>query len=154
LGGKIRPDTVVEKDLNYYLKMIRGDFSEFEEVQPAKLKGPFSLKNIAVLFQNPSIGDGKKEFGLKLVDAFLRSLINSQTKPKVIILMHRGVHLAVEPESTVSKLIVLEEQGCKIMVCVTSADEFGVSDKLKVGFLASMDEMVEQMLSAWKVISF
>jgi uncharacterized protein (TIGR00725 family) len=149
-----RQDTFVEKDLNYYLRMIRGDFSEYEEVQPAKLRGPFSVKNIVILFQNPFIGDGKKELGLKLLDAFLKSLINNQVKPRAIILLNRAVNLAVETEVTVSKFVILEEQGCKIMVCATSADEFDVSNKLKVGFVASMDEIAEQLLSAWKVISF
>lgn len=149
-----RQDTFVEKDLNYYLRMIRGDFSEYEEVQPAKLRGPLSVKNIVILFQNPFIGDGKKELGLKLLDAFLKSLINNQVKPKAIILLHRAVNLAVEAEQTIAKFVILEEQGCKIMVCATSADEFDVSNKLKVGFVASMDEIVEQLLSAWKVISF
>lgn len=154
MGERAQPSTFAEKDLNYYLRMIRADFAEQEEIQPAKLRGPFSQKNIVILFTSPSIGEAKGDLGERLLVLFLQSLIHSQTKPKAIILMNRAVNLAVEPEAAVSKLIVLEEQGTKIMACVSSSDEFGVSDKLKVGFVASMDEICEQLLSAWKVIGF
>jgi hypothetical protein len=149
----VLPPTFQEKDLNYYLRMVRGDFSELEELQASKLRGPISLKNIVILFNSRSIGADKKELGKKLLILFLQSLINSTTKPRAIILMNQAVHLSVEPEPSVGKFIVLEEQGCKIMVCLTSADDCGVTDKIKVGFVASMDEICEQLLTAWKVIS-
>ena len=154
MGERAQPSTFAEKDLNYYLRMIRADFAEQEEIQPAKLRGPFAQKNIVILLTSPSIGESKGELGQKLLVLFLQSLINNQTKPKAVILMNKAVHLAVEPEAAVSKLIVLEEQGTKVMACISSTDEFGLTDKLKIGFVASMDEICEQLLSAWKVISF
>jgi hypothetical protein len=149
----ILPPTFQEKDLNYYLRMVRGDFSELEELQTSKLRGPVSLKNIVILLSSKSIGGDKKELGRKLLLSFLQSLINSTTKPKAIVLMNQAVHLSLEPEPSVGKFVILEEQGCKIMVCLTSADEYGITDKIKVGFVASMDEICEQLLTAWKVIS-
>lgn len=147
------PPTFAEKDLNYYLRMVRGDFSELEETHTAKIRGPVSLKNIVILFQSETIGSAEGDLGKDLMFAFLQSLVNNQVKPKAIILMNRAVNLAVEPNVAVGKFIVLEEQGCKVMVCVTSADKLGVSDNIKVGFIASMDEICEQLLTAWKVIS-
>ncbi len=69
-------------------------------------------------------------------------------------MVNSAVNLALESEPSVGKFIVLEEQGCKVMVCLSSADEYGVTDKIKVGFVASMDEICEQLLEAWKVITF
>ncbi len=43
------PPTFAEKDLSYYLRMMKGDFGEMEEVQASRLRGPTSVKNIVVL---------------------------------------------------------------------------------------------------------
>ncbi|MDQ7822743.1 MAG: DsrE family protein [Candidatus Eremiobacteraeota bacterium] len=149
----VLPPTFAEKDLNYYLRMVRGDFSELEELQTAKIRGPISVKNIVIVFHSTEVGIGKKKLGEKLLQEFLQALVNSQIKPKAVILFNSAVNLAAENEQAIGRLIVLEEQGCKVMVCVSSADEYGVSDRLKVGFVAHMDDICEQMLEAWKVIS-
>jgi len=149
----VLPPTFAEKDLNYYLRMVRSDFSELEELQVARQRGPTSVKNIVILILSAELGTGRKELGKKLLLSFLQSLINNQIKPKAIILMNRAVTLATEPESSVGKFILLEEQGTKIMVCLTSADDCGITDRIKVGFVASMDEICEQLLTAWKVIT-
>jgi hypothetical protein len=146
------PPTFAEKDLSYYLRMVKGDFGEMEEVQASRLRGPTSVKNIVVLFQSTGIGTGK--LGKKLLFTFLQSLVNSRVKPRALILVNSAVNLALESEPSVGKFIVIEEQGCKVMVCLSSADEYGVTDKIKVGFVASMDEICEQLLEAWKVITF
>ena len=44
------PPTFQETDLNYYLRMIRGDYSEFEEVRPQKIAEPSQVKNIVVVW--------------------------------------------------------------------------------------------------------
>ncbi len=133
--------------------MVRSDFSELEELQVARQRGPTSVKNIVILILSTELGPGRKELGKKLLLSFLQSLIHNQIKPKAIILMNKAVTLATEPESSVGNLIMLEEQGTKIMVCLASADDWGVTDKIKVGFVASMDEICEQLLTAWKVIT-
>jgi hypothetical protein len=148
------PPTFVEKDLSYYLRMVKNDFGELEEVQASRLRGPTSIKNIVVLFQSTGIGTGKKELGKKLLLSFLQSLVNSRVKPRALILINSAVNLALESEPSMGKFILLEEQGCKVMVCLASADEYGIADKIKVGFVASMDEICEQLLEAWKVITF
>ncbi len=145
--------TFVEKDLNYYLRMLRGDFAELEESHPMKAMGPISQKNIVILLHSHTLGQGKEELGKRLLKFFFQSLINSRTKPKAIILINTAVHLAAENSELLGKLTILEEQGIKILVCVISADEYGVENRIKVGSVADMDAICEQILSAWKVIT-
>jgi len=147
------PPTFQEKDINYYLKMIRGDFSELEEERPLKLGGPTQVRNIVLVFGSDSIGSGKKELGRKLMYLFLQSIINGPTKPRAIVLMNSAVKMARGKTEMISKLTVLEEQGSKIMVCLSSAEGYGIQDDINIGFVASMDEICEAIMTAWKVIS-
>jgi hypothetical protein len=150
---KSLPPTFAEKDLNYYLRMIRGDFSELEETQTVKVGGPSSQKNVVILLTSCTVGTGNEELGKRLLRHFLQSLINQKIKPKALILMNSAVNLACEGSEVLAKLTVLEEQGIRIMVCAVSADELVPGDDLRVGFLADMDAICDNLLSAWKVIT-
>lgn len=149
------PPTFAEKDLNYYLRMIRGDFAELEEHEPqmARVGGAPSQKNIVVLVRSKAMGVGNEVLGQRLMRHFFQSMISNRIKPRAIILMNAAVSLAVDDGDILHKLIVLEEQGIKIMVCVISVDEYGIEKDLKVGSVADMDAICEHLLSAWKVIT-
>lgn len=147
------PPTFAEKDLNYYLRMIRGDFAELEEMQTLKMGRPSSQRNIVILMTSDALGTGNAELGKRLARFFLQSLINNRIKPKAIILMNSAVNLAVTGSDVIGKLAVLQEQGIKILICAISADEFKVEYKIEAGSLADMDAIAEQLLTAWKVIS-
>lgn len=147
------PPTFQEKDVNYYLRMVRGDFSELEETRPFKVGGPSQVKNIVVVLTSESLGNGKEMLGKKLMYHFLQAMINGSVKPRAIILLNSAVNMAVGKTEAMAKLTVLEEQGSKIMVCISSAEEFEVMDNINVGFVASMDEICEAIMTAWKVVS-
>ncbi|MBI3926794.1 MAG: DsrE family protein [Armatimonadetes bacterium] len=147
------PPSFAEKDLNYYLRMIRGDFAELEETQSAKVAGASKQKNIILLLGSVRLGSGSQELGERLLKFFLQALVHNRVKPRSIILVNEAVHLATEGSAVLTDLAVLEEQGVRILVCVLSADEYGIEDNLKVGCIADMDNICDYLLTAWKVIS-
>lgn len=148
------PSTFQEKDLNYYLRMIRGDYAGLEEMQPAALGGPSQVKNVVLVFTSDTLGTGRRMLGKKLLLLFLQALINGNVKPRAIILLNSAVQLACSRNETIGKLTVLEEQGSKIMVCISSLEEHQCLDNINVGFEASMEEICETMMAALKVITF
>ncbi len=149
----ISPTTFAEKDLSYYLRMIRGDYSELEEVQALKVTGPSAQKNIVVLLESDTLGWGSEELGRRLLRYFLQALVNSRIKPKAIILMNHAVRLAMDGSEMIGRLAILEEQGIKVLVCALSCDELKCEEKMKIGILVDMETICENLLSAWKVIT-
>lgn len=149
------PPTFAEKDLNYYLRMIRGDFADLEENEPQRVRvgGAPSQKNIVILLGSMGLGTGREDLGRRLLAHFLQALINQRSKPRSIILTNSAVRLAAEDGQALQRLVVLEEQGIKILSCVISAEEHGVDASIKVGTHVDMDAICEHLLSAWKVIS-
>ncbi|MEW6283112.1 MAG: hypothetical protein AB1758_31150 [Candidatus Eremiobacterota bacterium] len=147
------PPTFAEKDLNYYLRMIRGDFAELEETQTAKVASSSSQKNIVVLLGSTTLGSGNVELGERLLKFLLQAMVHNRVKPRSIILVNEAVHLATEESAVLSDLMILSEQGVRVLVCVLSADEYGIEDGIKVGCIADMDNICEHLLTAWKVLS-
>jgi len=143
--------TFAEKDLDYYLRMIRGDFAELEETHAVRVSPGSSQKNIVLLLDKTTLG-AKDDLGVRLLKYFMQALIHNRVKPRAVILVHEAVHLALEGSQILKELSILEEQGIRILVCVVSADEFGIEDQIKVGFIADMDNICDHLLNAWKVI--
>ncbi len=153
MGEKtVLPQTFAEIDLNYYLNLVRDDSAVKECLNYAPSKSFSPDKNALLLITSDSIGQGLEGLGAVLFAEFFQSLIRSKTKPGVIILVNSGVTLA-NKEPFAGRLLLLEEQGVKIMVCISSADKYGMMDSIKAGFLASMDEICTEILSAAKVVT-
>lgn len=147
------PAGFVEKDLNYYLRMVRGDFGELEEVSPAKVRDPGSPKNIVILLTSPYLGHENHELGKRLLRFFFQALINQQIKPRAVILMNTAVTMACPESDIIGRLAILEEQEVKILLDAISVDELGLEEKIKVGTISDMETITEHLLAAWKVIS-
>lgn len=148
---KTVPPTFAEKDLDYYLRMIRGDFSELEETHAVKVSGGSSQKNIVLLLGSTSLGSND-DLGRRLLKYFFQAMIHNRVKPRSIILVNEAVRLALEGSDVLKEFAILEEQGIRILVCVVSADEFRIEDQIKVGSIADMDNICDHLLNAWKVI--
>lgn len=147
----VLPQTFVEIDLNYYLNLVRDDCT-MESLDYAPVKTFSPDKNIAFLFTSSCIGTGKTELGQTILLELLSSLIRSNKKPGTIILINSAVNLA-HKDPFAGRLLVLEEQGVKIMVCISSADKYGIIDGIKAGFLAGMDEITSVFLSGAKIVT-
>ena len=148
------PPVFAEKDLNYYLRMIRGDFGEAEEEgQMAKTVSASKQKNIVLVLSSQGLGQGKPELSQRLMKFFIQALVHNRVKPRAVILLNEAVQLAAEGSALVNDLDVLVQQGVRVMVDVISADEYKVEQNLKVGCIADMDNICDFLLTAWKVIS-
>jgi len=147
------PPVFAEKDLNYYLRMIRGDFAEAEEGQMAKTVSSSKQKNIVLVLSSNGLGHGKPELSQRLMKFFIQALVHNRVKPRAVILLNEAVLMASEGSPLAADLDVLVQQGVRVMVDVISADEYKVEQSLKVGCIADMDNICDFLLTAWKVIS-
>lgn len=147
------PPTFEEKDLNYYLRMIRSDFSDSPEEKMAPTVSSSRQKNIVIMLSDDRLGVDEKNFGQKLLLSFLKALQHNRSKPRAIVLFNRAVLLCRQDSACCETLSLLQEQGVRVMACVESTDDYGISDDLGVGYIADMDNIVDLILTAWKVIS-
>lgn len=112
-----------------------------------------STKDTALLITTAHLGKNDTDLGEVLMKGFLGTIAEMTTPPKVIALMNEGVMLALPESSTSESLSQIEDKGCRILVCGTCTNHFGVTEKIKVGTISNMYEITEQILEAQKTIT-
>ncbi len=108
---------------------------------------------IVVYVGNNCMGRGDDELGQKLMRGFLRTWIDISPKPWRMIFINSGVKLTTIDEEAAEAVSLLEENGVQVLSCGTCLQHFGIEDKLKVGKVTNMFEIIESLNTAAKVVS-
>ena len=110
------------------------------------------VKKVVVYVNSHIMGGGDEALGSFLMKAFLRTLLDLDTKPNRLILINSGVQLASEGSKVVDLLIGLSEKGVEILSCGSCLDFYGLKGKLKVGVVSNMAEIIQSMMEADRLI--
>ena len=105
-----------------------------------------------VFVGHDTVGEGDPELGHSLIKMFFYTLSEKPDLPSAICFMNGGVRLVTENEQTIEHLKVLEQKGVKLIVCGTCLNFYGLTDKLAVGGVTNMYEIVEKQMKATLVV--
>ncbi len=109
-------------------------------------------KKVVVYINSHLMGNGDEALGSFLMKAFLKTLVDLDTKPNRLVLVNSGVQLASEGSKVLDTLMVLSERGVEILSCGTCLDFYGLKGKLKVGTVSNMVEIIQSMVEADRLI--
>lgn len=84
--------------------------------------------------------------------SYLYALSESEYLPTNLIFLNGGVKLTVEGSDCIDNLKVLDKKGVNIYSCGTCLDFYGLKEKLSVGEITNMYDIVEKMNSSDKTI--
>ena len=98
-----------------------------------------------VLIKSCFLGVGDEALGNTLMKAFIFTLTQSKPLPKKVMFLNSGVKLTTENEETIKNLQVLENEGTEIVSCGTCLDFYNLKDKLKVGSVGNMNDIVDSL---------
>jgi selenium metabolism protein YedF len=107
-----------------------------------------SGRQSALLVASDEIGQGSPELGKILMRSLLKTLVNAGQKPYRAIFVNGGVRLTSEGSDLLDDLRALEESGVEILSCGTCLDYFHLKEKLKVGRVSNMAEIVGTLTTA------
>ena len=96
-----------------------------------------------ILIGNAGLGAGNRKLGGLILANFLRLLGEREDKPEYIILWNEGVKIAAEDSSWIHHLKRLEEQGVKIIPCLTCVEYLGLEGRIAVGEIKGMMQIQE-----------
>jgi len=91
--------------------------------------------------------------GQKMMGLFLRTLAALPEPPEKIVFYTEGVKLVAEDSPVVVELGELERRGTQIISCGTCLDYFGLTDRVVVGDIGGMGDIVRAILEADKVVT-
>jgi hypothetical protein len=106
-----------------------------------------------LLITRNGMGDAEPALQQKLISTYFRLLDESDIRPAAICFYTDGVHLAVEGSPVVDVLQALEAKGVRLILCRTCLDYYGLGDKVAVGIVGGMTDIIEAQRRASKVIS-
>ena len=98
-----------------------------------------------VLIKSCFLGVGDDALGSTLMKSFIFALTQSKPLPKKVMFLNSGVKLTTENEETVKNLQILEKEGTEIVSCGTCLDFYNLKDKLKVGSVGNMYDIVDSL---------
>lgn len=125
----------------------RQPIPEFEERRKP------TLVDMVILVNNNGMGRADLSLQHKLFAKYLWLLYENGELPKAICFYTEGVNLVAEGSPVLGELKTLENVGVRLLVCATCLEYFGLTDKLRVGIIGSMADILEAQLKAGKVIT-
>ena len=142
---------VTEQGGAFHLAFVRTGCPACEEAVNSPLPAPGG--DWAVFVGRDIIGDGDRELGTNLMRMFFYTLSQGEDKPGAVLFMNAGVKLPTLDEQIVEHLKALSAVGVEILVCGTCLNFYGLTDRLRVGTVSNMYDIVTRMQKAGKVVS-
>ena len=112
-----------------------------------------SRKNGMVVVLSANVmGTGDEKLGTSLMKAFVFAVTKQDQLPETIVCYNTGAYLTCEGADTLEDMKALEAEGVNILTCGTCLDFYGIKDKLAVGTVTNMYEIVEVMEKAKHIV--
>lgn len=105
------------------------------------------------IINNRGLGHGDAELGDRLMGSFLRKLWGQPEKPTALVFYNSGVQMLAEGSPVLDALTELERAGVDLIACGTCVTHFGLKEKIVVGRVSEMQEIVAVMVQASKVVT-
>lgn len=109
---------------------------------------PAGQKNTVVVVAADHMGEGEGELGKNLLKAFLYALSQQESLPKTILFYNGGASLTCQGSLSLEDLKSMAERGAEILTCGTCLNFYGLTEKLAVGGVTNMYDIVEKQMAA------
>jgi intracellular sulfur oxidation DsrE/DsrF family protein len=109
--------------------------------------------DVVILFANYGMGKGPEELQLMLIGKYLQLLGQGDDFPAVVCFYTEGVKLVIDGSPVLKQLAALEKIGVRLIICSTCVNYFGLADKVNIGIVGGMTDILEAILRAGKVIT-
>ena len=108
---------------------------------------PAGQKNTVVVVGADHMGEGEGELGKNLLKAFLYALSQQETLPRTILFYNGGAFLTCQGSLSLEDLKSMAERGVEVLTCGTCLNFYGLTEKLAVGGVTNMYDIVEKQMA-------
>ena len=109
-------------------------------------------KGMLVVLSGNVMGTGDAKLGTSLMKAFVFALTKQDRLPETILCYNTGAYLTCQGADTLEDLKLLESEGVTVLTCGTCLDFYGLKEKLAVGGVTNMYDIVERMEAAATIV--
>jgi len=112
-----------------------------------------SFVDTTILVTRNGMGEADFELQSKLINTYFRLLNENDILPAVICFYADGVKLVVNGSPVLDTLKSLEEKGVRLVLCNTCLNFYGLAEKVQVGVVGGMGDIIEAQVKASKVVT-
>lgn len=154
-GYQVSGEKLAENEYAVKMQITSGEMQpaqEADEKEEISCTPDTKKKGMVVVLSANVMGTGEEKLGKALMKAFVFALTRQDVLPETILCYNTGAYLTCEGADTLEDLKSLEAEGVNIMTCGTCLDFYGMKEKLALGSVTNMYEIVETMENAGKLI--
>jgi len=111
------------------------------------------VKNTVILVTNNGLGNADEKLQQLLFTKYLELLLQHDELPAAICFYTNAVKLVCEGSPVIESLRALENKGVRLVICSTCLSYFNLADKVQVGIVGGMGDILEAQMKAEKVIT-
>jgi selenium metabolism protein YedF len=139
---------VEEKGEGFALRVVRGPLVPCDESgKQTAVSG-----DEVILICTDVLGKGDAKLGAILMKGFLNTLLDADPAPTKVIFLNEGVRLTTAGSEVLDVLGEFQRRGVGLFSCGTCLEYYQLKEKLKVGEVTNMFEIVKSLSRAAKVI--
>jgi intracellular sulfur oxidation DsrE/DsrF family protein len=112
-----------------------------------------NMQNTVIQVTNNGMGKGDTDLQHKLIAKYLELIRVNGELPNAITFYTDGVRLVVEGSPVLDQLRALENNGVRLIICSTCLEHYGLTEKVQVGIVGGMTDIIEAQVKAEKVIT-
>ena len=141
-----------KKEKEYHVEFTVSETEPAETEEKTVCLVPAAKKTKLVVLSADHMGEGAEELGKILMKSFLYALTQQDELPDTILCYNGGAKLTCEGSESLEDLKDLAARGVEILTCGTCLNFYGITEKLQIGSVTNMYDIVERMSSADRVI--
>ena len=111
------------------------------------------MNNTVILVANNRMGNAEEKLQQTLIAKYLELLMQNNSLPAALCFYTAGVKLVCEGSPVIEQLNSFEEKGVRLIVCSTCLSYYELDEKVKIGIVGGMGDIIEAQAKAEKVIS-
>jgi hypothetical protein len=117
------------------------------------MTNPENNKSVLIQVIHDGMGAGDSALQHTLLRKYLLLLQENNTLPGAICFYTIGVKMVVEGSPVLDVLQSLESQGVRLIICKTCLDHYVLLEKVRVGIVGGMGDIIAAQWLADKVIT-
>jgi intracellular sulfur oxidation DsrE/DsrF family protein len=111
------------------------------------------MKDTVLLVTGYGMGKADETLQLTLIGKYFELLTQNGDLPAAICFYTDGVKLVCQGSPVIEQLRALDSKNVRLIVCSTCLNYFELSEKLQVGIVGGMGDILEAQTKAGKVIT-
>jgi intracellular sulfur oxidation DsrE/DsrF family protein len=111
------------------------------------------MQDSVVVVTGAGLGQADPALGPRVLGNYLRALAEMDMRPQAICLYTAGVTMVADDSPVLQPLRALAAAGVPVLACRTCLEHYGLLDRVAVGEIGTMAQVIELQAAAAKVIT-